>query len=113
MALTDRTLFLLLSPNSTTIPLLTRQWGLTYSFARNAETGVLSLVLRGNVKSVEMGRREVEGVADVGSLALDFALSPALNLTRANFQISAGGSHSPSPPACSRFDPPTRDLPIH
>ncbi|GAA5841183.1 hypothetical protein JCM9279_000569 [Rhodotorula babjevae] len=58
--LDDRTLFLLLSPKSPTIPNLTRQFGVQVAFRRNPETSVVELVLHGSKQTVAAAKEELE-----------------------------------------------------
>ncbi|GAA5821969.1 hypothetical protein JCM3770_003027 [Rhodotorula araucariae] len=60
VALDDRTLFLLLSPNSRTIPNMTRQLGVQVAFRRNPQTSVIELVLKGSSSGVTAAQDELE-----------------------------------------------------
>ncbi|GAA5918487.1 hypothetical protein JCM1841_003259 [Sporobolomyces salmonicolor] len=60
--LSDRTLFLILSPSSPVIPKLARQLGIELSFRRDSKTQVLSLVLRGSALMVAAAKAELEAV---------------------------------------------------
>ncbi|BGP39014.1 hypothetical protein JCM10450v2_002971 [Rhodotorula kratochvilovae] len=60
VSLDDRTLFLLLSPKSPTIPNLTRQLGVHVAFRRNPQTSVIELVLKGTTSGVNAAKEELE-----------------------------------------------------
>ncbi|GAA5861043.1 hypothetical protein JCM3774_002173 [Rhodotorula dairenensis] len=62
--LSDRTLFLLLSPNSPTIPKLVRKLGVTVAYRRNPDSGVVSLIVRGSATSVAAAKAELEAVEE-------------------------------------------------
>ncbi|GAA6060909.1 hypothetical protein JCM10212_003943 [Sporobolomyces blumeae] len=63
--LSDRTLFLLLSPKSPTIPKIASHLGIKVSFSRHPKTGVLSLLLQGQKSGVEAAKAEVESVDEL------------------------------------------------
>ncbi|GAA5986775.1 hypothetical protein JCM10908_000892 [Rhodotorula pacifica] len=78
--LNDRTLFLLLSPNSPTIPKLVRKLGVTVAYRRNPDSGIVSLIVRGSATSVAAAKAEVEAVEETCS-TIEFALTaPATTL---------------------------------
>ncbi|GAA6012211.1 hypothetical protein JCM8202_003242 [Rhodotorula sphaerocarpa] len=78
--LNDRTLFLLLSPGSPTLPKLVRQLGVTVAYRRNPDSGIVSLILRGNSASVTAAKAEVEAIEETCSTT-EFELpAPATTL---------------------------------
>ncbi|GAA5911453.1 hypothetical protein JCM5296_004738 [Sporobolomyces johnsonii] len=78
--LSDRTLFLILSPSSPVIPKLVRQLGIELSFRRDPKTQVLSLVLKGSAAMVAEAKAEIES-ADETCKRREFELpKPATTL---------------------------------
>ncbi|GAA5854478.1 hypothetical protein JCM8547_004857 [Rhodosporidiobolus lusitaniae] len=65
LTLSNRTLFLLLSPNSPTIPRIARQLGVKSQYRRDPESGLIQLLLRGNVQSVQAAKEEIEMVDEL------------------------------------------------
>ncbi|GAA5928026.1 uncharacterized protein JCM15063_006061 [Sporobolomyces koalae] len=65
--LSDRILFLLLSPNCPVIAKITRHLGIKVSFSRHPKTQVLSLVLKGSESTVAAARAEVESIDEIGA----------------------------------------------
>ncbi|BGP15000.1 hypothetical protein JCM10213v2_002955 [Rhodosporidiobolus nylandii] len=65
LPLSNRTLFLLLSPKSPTIPNLARQLGVKTSFRRDPETGVVNLLLKGSASAVASAKEEIEMVDEL------------------------------------------------
>ncbi|GAA6008871.1 hypothetical protein JCM11491_003813 [Sporobolomyces phaffii] len=63
--LSDRTLFLLLSPNCPVIPKIANHFGIKVSFARHPETQVLSLILAGHKAGVASARQEVDTLDEI------------------------------------------------
>ncbi|GAA6029832.1 hypothetical protein JCM8097_001069 [Rhodosporidiobolus ruineniae] len=88
LVLSNRTLFLLLSPKSRTIAKITNELGVKTQFRRSPQSGQIELMLKGNKKSVAAAREEVEMVDDLrecGTTDLTLPL-PASDLRPEIFQ---------------------------
>lgn len=68
--LDDRTMFLLLSPNATTIPNISRSYGVKVAFARDPQTAGMLLSLKGTKESVQQAKEEITSLPEVSRTEL-------------------------------------------
>ncbi|GAA5971926.1 hypothetical protein JCM11641_001572 [Rhodosporidiobolus odoratus] len=69
VTLSNRTLFLLLSPNSPTISTITRQLGVNVQFRREPKSGLVNLLLKGRKDSVSSAVTEIQMVDELQTCA--------------------------------------------
>ncbi|GAA5906680.1 hypothetical protein JCM6882_008094 [Rhodosporidiobolus microsporus] len=120
LTLSNRTLFLLLSPNSPTIPNIARKLGVKTSFRRDPATGLIQLLLKGNQKSMDAAKEEVQMVDELKTVeheVLPLPCPPTVlrpevyqSISRATKVFLEAAPSSPPPDSSSSQPPPTHSL---
>ncbi|GAA5821951.1 hypothetical protein JCM11251_004792 [Rhodosporidiobolus azoricus] len=116
ITLSNRTLFLLLSPNSPTIPNIARKLGVKTSFRRDPASGLIQLLLKGNQQSVDAAKEEVMLVDELKTVEYDSLTLPcAPTVLRPEVYQSISRQtkvflEPPSPTSSSPTDPAVHSL---